>query len=361
MTHFKHAFWVFFLVFLFGCKKNTVNPTATSIYFPPKAGSWATANLDSLGWNKAALADLNGFLERGNTRAFLILKDGKIAHEIYFGKELRGDKPFGNTSLWYWASAAKTLTSTLIGIAQQEGMLKIEESSQKYLGKGWSSLSPEQEQKITIKNHLTMTTGLDDSNFDCTKPECLKYLAEPSTRWAYHNAPYTILDQILSSASRMSFDDFFNTRLQAPLGMSGIWSYAGYNHLYISDARSMARFGICILAKGKWQDKQIINEAYLAEMLATSQGINPSYGYLWWLNGKSKFMAPGSQMVFNTSLAPNAPTDAVCALGKNGQIIDVVPSQNLVVVRMGENPDPSNVPLVYHDELWEKINAVVKK
>ena len=104
--------------------------------------------------------------------------------------------------MWYWASAGKTLTGFTVGKAQEEGFLNIDQPSNLYLGEGWTSLDLEQENKITVKNHLTMTTGLDDgiANSDNTDPANLQYKAEVGTRWAYHNAPYTILDQLVESA-----------------------------------------------------------------------------------------------------------------------------------------------------------------
>ena len=106
-----------------------------------------------------------------------MLKDGKIAIEKYFGT-------FTKDSLWYWASAGKTLTAFLVGQAQEDGLLSIGDSTSKYLGVGWPGLTPEQERKITIRHQLTMTTGLDDGLEDnhCTLDSCLQFLAEPGTR-----------------------------------------------------------------------------------------------------------------------------------------------------------------------------------
>ncbi len=366
--HAHLLFWsIACLAILMGCKDSASTPEEPILnpkpYFPPLSGAeWDKANIDSLNYNKAALTDLNAFLEAGGTRAFIILKDGKIAHEAYFGKEILGTKPFTVSSFWYWASAGKTLTSFLIGKAQEEKFLSIEESSQKYLGEGWSSLSKTQEGNITIKHHLTMTTGLDDSkDLDCTMPECLNFLAEPGKRWSYHNAPYTMLDQVISKATKMNFDDYFNSRLKNIIGMDGFWNYSGYNHIYYSTPRSMARFGLLMLNKGKWEDKTVMADSkFYTDMINTSQNLNLSYGYLWWLNGKASLMSPGTQVVFKSSLATNAPADAFCALGKNGQMLDVIPSLNMIVVRMGDNPSgASSVPIIYHNDLWIKINAFI--
>jgi hypothetical protein len=72
-------------------------------------------------------------------------------------------------------------------------------------------------------------------------------------------------------------------------------------------------------------------------------------------------MIPKSQVVFQGSLSPNAPPDLFAAMGKNGQLINVVPSQNLVVIRVGDAPDNSLVPFKLQDDLWVKLNTVITK
>lgn len=83
------------------------------------------------------------FLEQKNSKAFILLKDGKIVLEKYFGA-------FTQDSIWYWASAGKTLTALLTGIAQEEGYLLITDSTSKYLGSGWTSEPPQKERLITV-------------------------------------------------------------------------------------------------------------------------------------------------------------------------------------------------------------------
>ena len=167
------------------------------IYFPPTVGnSWETRTPTELGRCEDQLPELVSLLESNNTKAFLVLKNGRIVIENYFGT-------FTQDSLWYWASAGKTLTSYLVGIAQQNGQLSIEDLSSSYLGSGWTSCTAAQENNITVRNQLTMTSGLDDGGVDddCTLPICLNYLAPSGTRWAYHNAPYTRLDGVLEGAT----------------------------------------------------------------------------------------------------------------------------------------------------------------
>jgi CubicO group peptidase (beta-lactamase class C family) len=82
----------------------------------------------------------------------------------------------------------------MVGIAQQEGLLSIRDKSSKWLGAGWTSCPVDKENLITVRHQLTMTSGLNDGVTDpfCTDAGCLQCLADPGTRWAYHNAPYTL-------------------------------------------------------------------------------------------------------------------------------------------------------------------------
>ena len=115
-----------------------------------------------------------------------------------------------------------------------------------------------------------------------------------------------------------------------------------------------------IYANGKWDGTQIVTESFLNEATTTSQNINKSYGYLWWLNGKDSYRLPGSQVEFQGKLIPNAPNDLYAALGKNDQKIYIVPSKKLVVIRMGDAADGENFALsTFDNDLWKKINALI--
>lgn len=330
-----------------------------SIYFPPITGNvWDTLSGSSLGWCMDQAEELYDYIDSTNGKAFIVLKDGKIVIEKYFN----GHKA---DSFWYWASAGKTMTAFLVGIAKENHGLNLSDTSSIYLGKGWSSLTAEQESQITVWHHLTMTTGLDDTppiNKDCTEDSCLKYLADPGTRWAYHNAAYTLLDKVVEAASGKKFQQFFNEQVSLKTGIFGLWvTQNGYNNVLLSQPRSMARFGSLLLNKGYWGQTKVLGDTqYFIEMIQTSQSLNPSYGYLTWLNGKDKFMVPGLQIQFPGMLAPQAPKDMYSAMGKNGQLLMVVPSQNLVVVRMGDAPgDNGDVPITFSNDIWKRLNKVI--
>ncbi|MBL7726171.1 MAG: beta-lactamase family protein, partial [Dinghuibacter sp.] len=249
-------------------------PVVEQMYFPPVSGTeWQTTTPASLGWNTTELNNLYTYLQTKSTKAFIILKNGRMVAERYFGT-------FTADSNWYWASAGKTMTAMLVGIAQQEGLLNINNKTSQYLGTGWTSMPLAKENLVTVKHQLTMTTGMDDGVPDdhCTLPACLQYKADAGTRWAYHNAPYTILDKVVENATGQSYNNYFQQKIRNRVGMNGLWLPSGYNNIYYSTPRSMARFGLLLLNKGKWDQTPILADTnYFNAQVNTSQSLNPSY------------------------------------------------------------------------------------
>lgn len=331
------------------------NNYAQTLYFPPITGNnWDTISPQNQQWCQHKIDSLYSYLNNNNTKAFIVLKDGKIVLEKYFGTHTQN-------SLWQWASAGKTITAFLVGLAQQENHLSITDTTSNYIGNSWTSCTLEQEHKITIMHQLCMTTGLDDNVTDhyCTTDTCLKYKTDAGLRWAYHNGPYTLLDSVIERATGKSLNLYATQKLKTPTGITGTFLPIDFNNVFFSNARSMARFGLLMLNKGNWNGNQIMADSnYFNQMINTSQHHNKSYGYLWWLNGKTSYMIPGSQFIFNGWLNPNAPADMYVAMGKDGQFLNVVPSKNLVWIRMGESPDNLAVPFLLNDKIWEYINAL---
>lgn len=103
------------------------NTNAQSLYFPPLTGNtWDTISPQSLSWCQPKIDSLYAFLDTNNTKAFILLKDGKIVLEKYFGT-------YTQATPWQWASAGKTITSFMVGMAQQEGYLSISDTTSEYL------------------------------------------------------------------------------------------------------------------------------------------------------------------------------------------------------------------------------------
>lgn len=348
------------------CKKDEENPvpspTESSLYFPPVSGdSWDSPGFAGAGWDTTGVADLYHFLESNGTRAFIILYNGKIITEKYWGSDLAGND-FTQTSKWYWASAGKTLTAFLTGIAQNQGLLNIDAKTSDYLGTGWTAMAPEKEALIHIRHQLTMTSGIDFNTSDpsCMDPGCLHFKADAGVEWYYNNAVYTLLHPVIENASGISINTFTNQMLASKIGMSGIWVNSPTNHVYWSTARDAARFGLLMLNRGIWNsDSVLTNPNWYDDMVHPSQSLNPSYGYLTWLNGQNKIVYPGYTTPVNHQLAESAPADLYAAIGKNGQFIDVVPSRKLVVIRMGEAPDASMVPVEFHNSLWSRLTVII--
>jgi CubicO group peptidase (beta-lactamase class C family) len=346
--------------FIFGCSENEcdcVTPPEEVMYFPPNDGSttWETKSISNLGWNQAAAQPLLDYLALKHSKSFIVLVNGRIVMENYFNGH-------SATTPWYWASAGKTLTSTVTGIAEQEGLININNKVSDYLGTGWTSAPIAKENLITCKNLLSMNSGLNDALGDDVTPSNLQYVADAGTRWAYHNV-YVKLQDVVAQASGQTWSTYFNTKLRDKLGMTGgSWINSGDGlSVYGSTTRNMARFGLMALNKGNWNGTQVINETYFNTATNTSQPINQSYGYLWWLNGKSSYHLPQTQLQINGSIIPSAPNDMFMALGKNDQKIYVVPSRKMVIIRMGDAADNVNLALSdFDDVLWQKINALIQ-
>lgn len=345
----KFAFF-FLVVFL-----NSNFTKAQSLYFPPLSGiTWQTTNPQDLGWCQSRIDSLYNYLQAKNTKSFIILKDGKIVLEKYFGT-------YTADSAFYWASASKSLSSFITGLAQQKGYITINSKVSNYIGNGWSSAPQAKEDLITVKHLINMTSGLDDGppapcdNEDTAKT-CLIYKADAGMRWAYHTGAYKKSHDVVSTSVGQTYNAITTSWVKQKTGMSGSW----FQQVYYSNARSMARFGLLNLNKGIWASDTLMKDSiYFNAMTNTSQSFNLAYGYLWWLNGKTSFMNPGLQVVFNGPLVSNAPSDAYAALGKNDQKIYVIPSTQMVVVRQGNSAEGVTFALSnFDDKMWDYINKL---
>ena len=324
------------------------------MYFPENSDStWETTPVSGLDWNQAAIPSLEEFLKAKNTQAFLILVNGRIVMETYFdGHSAAGD--------WEWNSAGKTLLSATVGIARQQGLLRLDDRVSDYLGTGWTNMPDGKESLITIGHLLTMTSGIDDTK-QLVRKRNLTYVADAGTRWAYGNVFQKLMD-VVAAASGKPFATYFDQSVKERIGMDGYWNEGLIFTIYHSTARSMARFGLLALNKGSWKNMQIIDESFFTESITPSQPINPSYGYFWWLNGQEAYMLPNDRTVYPGPLVPNAPPDMYAAMGARDQRIYVVPGKNMVIVRMGHTADPLHPDFAasgFDNQFWGKINAVI--
>lgn len=334
---------------LISCNLNAQN----DYYYPPVQGNeWETVSAEELNWCPDAIPDLLNYVEEKNGKGFLVLHKGKIVIEEYFDE-------FEQDSVWYWASAGKSLVAFLTGMAQANGLLNINDPTSDYLGQGWTNMSVEQEAAITIRHQMTMCTGIDYNvdDLNCLEAECLNYLQDPDQNFYYHNAPYRLLQDVLANASGQGITAYTFAELGQTVGITGLW----VDYVFFSKPRSMARFGLLNLSNGNWDGTPILDDAaYMNAMTSPSQTSNPAYGYLWWLNGQESYKLPGVNLNFTGELIPSAPADMYAALGKNDQKIYVVPSLDLVVVRVGDSATEQVAALSDFDEmLWTKIMDMI--
>lgn len=344
---------------------------AEGIYFPPENGAWETIDPASVGWDPAKLEKLISAVGEQKSSGLLILLNGKILAEKYwpfenYGNEnvqmvrmMRGNNNQGH-SIEDVASAQKSISALIVGIAQEKGLLSIKDPVDKYLGKAWSRASPEQEARITVKHLLSMSSGLKDD---------LTYEAPAGTRWRYNTTAYSHSMHVASAASGLTAREMVARWLSKPLGMNDSdWILRdGMEDADIKDTnifgfattnRDLARVGLMVLNGGKWADKTIVSDKqYLHELSHPSQPMNPSYGYLWWLNGQSTVRAGDGLEAKPGPLIKEAPADLFAAQGALQRKLYVVPSMNLVITRLGNQPKTND----FNNQFWKGLMAAAPK
>ncbi|MCU0618706.1 MAG: beta-lactamase family protein [Gemmatimonadaceae bacterium] len=300
-----------------------------SVVFPGVSDPWPTIAPSAIGWDSLALAQALDWAGTRRSRAVVVLWRGRIVAERYWA----GWTPTTDSII---ASAGKSVVATLAGQLARDGRLALDAPVTTQLGAGWSR-SPATEGAITARHLLTMSSGLDDS---------LARVVAPGTRFYYNNPAYYQLFAVLERASGQEIGALARARLFAPIGItSARWLPnldTGERGFVLSlSARDMARFGLLVLAHGRWNGTPVVDSAWVAEMTRPQAPDNPAYGHLWWLNGSTSHRLPGPYLLPTRSgpLVPSAPADLRAALGKGDKKIYVVPSLDLVVVRHGEDAD----------------------
>lgn len=298
-------------------------PTTTSTTAPPDERTWPGATWETVtpadaGLDPVALDEMAAAAERGGSQCLVVTHEGAVVGE------------------WYWEgftadterevfSVTKSITSTLVGIAQDRGLLDIDEPASTYIEE-WRGTPSE---GITIRNLLSNDSGrFQDFATDylamAVQAEdktafsiALDQQFPPGTEWVYNNAAIQTLEAVLEVATGVAVDDFARETLFEPLGMSSsIISDAAGNTLTFMGAQAscldLARFGLLFLRDGEWDGDQVVSAEWVAEATSPSQELNPGYGYLWWLDD-----------------------DGYAALGLHNQLLGVLPDDEVVAARLG--------------------------
>ena len=270
------------------------------------------------------------------TLATIVIKDGKLVAEQY--------RPgFGERTGYRTWSTAKSITATLMGIAQHKGILDVAETA---AIPEWQYFQ-DPRQAITLTHLLQMSSGLrsagagtgalyfggQDVVSTITQTELE---AEPGTRWKYANADTLLLLHALRARLdddytylRFPYDELlhkigmFDTRFE----MDYQGSYIGSSQTYTT-ARDLARFGLLYLNDGVWQGERLLPEGW-SDFVAASAPALPredgrqGYGAQFWLLDR----------------LPGVPKGTYTTAGNKGQFSTIVPKENMVIVRTGVDPN----------------------
>lgn len=234
------------------------------------------------------------------------------------------------------ASAQKTPVAMLVLAAADRGLLSLDDPITEHLGPGWSACDPADEAAVTLRHALTMTSGLSDG---LTRDD------PPGTTWRYSLGPIwhqakRVLEAVTGQDLRAVFDDW----LGRPLGLAeSTWiRRPGIAYLdgqpieaLCTSAADLARLGQVLAGRGTVDGVEVLPGERVEELCSPSQELNPAYGLLTWLNGRSPLLLPMAAEPVDRWLLPSGPPDAVAMLGALGQLCVASPSLDLVVVRLG--------------------------
>jgi CubicO group peptidase (beta-lactamase class C family) len=319
-------------------------------------------------YNKTPLTDtLLKELEAYKSAGFLIIKEGKIVNEQYFNG-------YTSTSLTNSFSVSKSFLTLMLGKAIEEGFIEsLSDPITKYL--------PEFEddslaQQCTVGDLSAMTAGYDwsESYYLPLNPTAKAYygrdivdqmlsrsfVKESGGEYNYLSGVTQLLGIVITRATKQTLSSYLSEKFWKPMGMSkeSYWALDeedGMEKAYCcvySNVRDFAKFGQLILQDGKWNGIQLIDSSFVTLMKspnlsAFSPVEQPIYGYSLWLDYEHE-------------------TPFYSLIGHLGQYVAVIPSQNMIVVRLGEKRDrretkggilPGNDLYYYVDEAMKMVSS----
>ncbi len=300
---------------------------------------WRTSAPEELGYSSQQLADgVRGLQEKGIAiDSLLIIHNGYVALDAHFA-------PYDGSFPHNLASVTKSVMTTLIGIAVDQGKLDLDKPMVSYFpGRSIANLDG-RKARLTVRHLVSMRNGMQSGCFDGDTPtvDALRassdwvqaaldrsMVAEPGTEFCYDSPGMHILSAILQEATGMTANEFAQENLFGPLGIQdAIWDIdpQGYNRgwgdLYLTP-ESAAKIGYLWLHHGNWNGRQVVPDAWVMNSVhAHSTPVNHDYGYGygWWVNNSHYFAA-----------------------GRGGQEIRVFPTLNTVVVITGGGYESSDV------------------
>ncbi|HLA89866.1 MAG TPA: serine hydrolase [Gemmatimonadaceae bacterium] len=279
----------------------------------------------------------------GLTAAFVVVHSGRIVAERY------GNGAHKDMQLESW-SMGKSITGTLVGLLIQQGALRLEDPAPV---PEWRKTPDDPRAKIRVMDLMRMSSGLrfsrgspediagyhdhdliytgalDAFRFSTTRP--LQF--EPNTFGRYRNADPLTLGMLVRDAVRKRGEEYLTFPQRALFDKIGIrrqvletdpygnFLLTGYDY---GTGRNWARLGMLYVNDGVWQGERLLPEGFVkfVSTPAPAWG-DSSYGGMVWVNGRGQWRLP---------------RDAFAFRGAGGQDVSVVPSRDLVIVRMGHFP-----------------------
>jgi CubicO group peptidase (beta-lactamase class C family) len=331
--------------------------TRTVVEHAYPGDEWAAVEPGDAGFDPARLDRLAAQAEAAGSACLVVTRNGEVVDERYW-QGMTADTPREAFSV------TKSVTSTLVGIAQDEGLLDLAEPAAEHIPQ-WSGTPAE---AVTVENLLSNDSGrhwdfaTDYGGMAINAADKTAFAVDlaqddaPGEVWAYNNSAIQTLSSVLESAAGQSPVDFARTRLFEPLGMrhSELTTDAAGNALTYAGMKTtcldLARFGHLMLRDGVWGGEPVVSPDYVEQATGeSSTPLNAAYGWLWWLNHRGPIGSPrlattgaADAPIADGQLVPDAPDDVFWALGFQNQIVAVIPSEGVVAVRMGGSPPPGS-------------------
>ncbi|GAB1856057.1 serine hydrolase [Flavobacteriaceae bacterium MHTCC 0001] len=286
---------------------------------------------------------VNRYLADGmKTTALLVLHKDHIVAEQYMGG-------FDENSIFLGWSMTKSITSTIYGVLHNKGKINVNDPAPIT---AWAN---DDRKQITINNLLQMNSGLQweeiyDEESDATsmlfeEADMTKSTIDnpltgtPNENWNYSSGTTNLLSGILRQQfnTHQEYLDFWYSELIDKIGMHSMivetdikGNYVGSSYGWAT-ARDWAKLGTLYLHKGQWNDETIFNEDWYNYALTPTNTSNGRYGAQIWLN--------------HGGFLPNVPKTMFSFNGFNGQQVFILPTKNLVVVRLGLQKIDFNIML----------------
>jgi CubicO group peptidase (beta-lactamase class C family) len=290
--------------------------------------------------------DLYDYLATNRVAGMLVLKDGEIAFEDY-------ELGIGPDTRWISFSMAKSITSTLVGVALADGSISsLDDAVVRYV----PELKGSAYDGVSVRQILTMSSGVrwDETYTDPTsdrrkvleiqiagKPgEVLRYMgslpraAPPGTVWNYSTGETFVLGAIVAGATHRSLTDYLSEKIWAPAGMEqdATWWVDGPNGLAWAGSgleatlRDFGRFALIATNQGRLNGRSIVPDGWFGEAGTSRQigGKTVDYGYMWWIPPPTIPMHVG----------------AFEAVGIFGQYMYINPREHLAIVVLSARPKP---------------------